>query len=73
MHAERQIGRLYTKLLEGTRGLLLPPDAQGDERNIYWVYGIVLDPALGIEAEAVTKQLGAKVRVSGPATRACSV
>jgi perosamine synthetase len=59
---KRQIGRLYSKLLAGTPGLLLPPDTMGDEneRNIYWVYGIVLEPSLGVEADVVTGKLGQK-------------
>merc|ERR1719162_1824194 len=36
---KREIGRLYTQLLQGVKGLHLPPDAVGDERNIYWIPG----------------------------------
>ena len=57
---KREIGRLYPRLLKGVKGLLLPPDALGDERNIYWVYGIVLDKSVGVEAEFVQKKLGEK-------------
>ena len=57
---KREIGRLYTRLLQGVKGLHLPPDAVGDERNIYWVYGIVLDESVGVEAEVIQKKLGDK-------------
>ena len=57
---KREIGRLYTRLLGGVKGLLLPPDALGDERNIYWVYGIVLDKSVGVEADFIQKKLGEK-------------
>ena len=57
---KREIGRLYTQLLHGVKGLHLPPDAVGDERNIYWVYGIVLDESVGVEAEVIQKKLGEK-------------
>eukprot|EP00322_Chrysochromulina_rotalis_P005372 CAMPEP_0115843270 /NCGR_PEP_ID=MMETSP0287-20121206/8226_1 /TAXON_ID=412157 /ORGANISM="Chrysochromulina rotalis, Strain UIO044" /LENGTH=483 /DNA_ID=CAMNT_0003296959 /DNA_START=43 /DNA_END=1494 /DNA_ORIENTATION=- len=57
---KREIGQLYTRLLQGVNGLHLPPDAQGDERNIYWVYGIMVDASLGIDAEVIQQKLGAK-------------
>ena len=57
---KREIGRLYTQLLQGVKGLLLPPDALGDERNIYWVYGIVLENSVCVDAEFIQKKLGEK-------------
>eukprot|EP00931_Biecheleriopsis_adriatica_P104489 TRINITY_DN79160_c0_g1_i1.p1 TRINITY_DN79160_c0_g1~~TRINITY_DN79160_c0_g1_i1.p1 ORF type:complete len:403 (+),score=89.12 TRINITY_DN79160_c0_g1_i1:60-1211(+) len=60
---KREIGRLYTKLLDGCPGLILPPDvnAQG-EVNIYWVYGVELPPDVPADADEVMKRLaGVKV------------
>merc|ERR1712217_933270 len=55
---KREIGRLYTKLLEGCPGLVLPSDVSktGDE-NIYWVYGIEVAKHVSVDAEEVMKRL----------------
>merc|ERR1719272_1454816 len=55
---KREIGRLYSSLLGGCPGLILPPDtnAAGDE-NIYWVYALELEEAVPADAEAVMKRL----------------
>lgn len=55
---KREIGRLYSKLLKGCPGLILPSDqnAQG-ESNIYWVYGVEVVPELAVDAEAVMKKM----------------
>jgi len=54
---KREIGRLYSKLLAGCKGLALPPDELHGELNIYWVYGVVLEESTMLEAEAVTAKL----------------
>mmetsp|Transcript_165754 Transcript_165754/g.532225 ORF Transcript_165754/g.532225 Transcript_165754/m.532225 type:complete len:387 (+) Transcript_165754:65-1225(+) len=60
---KREIGRLYTKLLEGCPGLILPPDQNAlNEVNIYWVYGIEVAQGVLVDAEEVMQQL-AKVKV----------
>ncbi|CAL1150375.1 unnamed protein product [Cladocopium goreaui] len=57
---KREIGRLYTKLLEGCPGLILPPDKnQKSESNIYWVYGVEVAPSVSCDADAVMKRLAA--------------
>eukprot|EP00435_Cladocopium_sp_Y103_P072303 s894_g39.t2 len=58
---KREIGRLYTKLLEGCPGLILPPDDknQKSESNIYWVYGVEVAPSVLCDADAVMKRLAA--------------
>merc|ERR550537_936123 len=55
---KREIGRLYTKELQGCPGLILPPDvdAQGEE-NIYWIYGIEVSTDVPVDAEVVMKKL----------------
>jgi len=57
---KREIGRLYSKLLDGCPGLILPPDKnQHSETNIYWVYGVEVSPSVSCDAEAVMKRLAA--------------
>merc|ERR1712176_461204 len=60
---KREIGRLYTKLLDGCPGLILPPDRNtAGEANIYWIYGIEVAPGIAADAEEVMKRLaGVKV------------
>ncbi|CAK9013279.1 unnamed protein product [Durusdinium trenchii] len=56
---KREIGRLYSKLLKGCPGLILPPDDLRSETNIYWVYGVELLPSVPCEADEVMKHLAA--------------
>jgi perosamine synthetase len=55
---KREIGRLYSELLKDCPGLILPSDknAAGEE-NIYWIYGVEVDPAWTVDAEEVMKRL----------------
>ena len=54
------MGREYTRLLEGVEGLHLPPGRTDYAENMYWVYGIVLDERIGLDAEQVMNGLGEK-------------
>jgi perosamine synthetase len=56
---KREMGALYTKLLEGMPGLQLPLEATEYARNIYWVYGIVLEDDIGFDATEAMRRLGA--------------
>jgi len=57
---KREIGRLYSKLLEGCPGLILPPDQNAaGEANIYWVYGVEVALDVPLDAEAVMKKMAA--------------
>ena len=56
---KRAMGALYTKLLRGTPGLQLPLEATEYARNIYWVYGIVLEDEIGFDATEAMRRLGA--------------
>ncbi len=47
---KRQMGARYTELLAGLHGVQLPLPRTADAENIYWVYGIVLGPELGMTA-----------------------
>merc|ERR1711879_1064016 len=55
---KREIGRLYSELLADCPGLILPQDknAAGEE-NIYWVYGVEVDPSWPVDAEEAMKKL----------------
>ncbi len=47
---KRLMGQMYTQLLCDVPGLQLPIDRTDYARNIYWVYGVVLDDELPFEA-----------------------
>lgn len=53
---KRRTGRLYTELLKDIPCLQLPIEKEW-ARNIYWMYGIVLDEKTGINAEEFDKRL----------------
>ncbi|WP_445778776.1 DegT/DnrJ/EryC1/StrS family aminotransferase [Shewanella sp.] len=55
---KRKMGALYTELLKAVPGLQLPLAKTYYAENIYWVYGIVLDESLGMDAEEAMKRLG---------------
>lgn len=54
---KRAMGALYTELLQGHPGLELPLVETSYARNIYWVYGIVLDEALNFDAKEAMRRL----------------
>jgi len=57
---KREIGQLYSQLLEGCPGLILPAgENSGGESNIYWVYGIELAPDVTLDAEEIMSRLAA--------------
>eukprot|EP00928_Gymnodinium_smaydae_P088847 TRINITY_DN72890_c0_g1_i1.p1 TRINITY_DN72890_c0_g1~~TRINITY_DN72890_c0_g1_i1.p1 ORF type:complete len:382 (+),score=78.52 TRINITY_DN72890_c0_g1_i1:124-1269(+) len=60
---KREIGLLYSELLKGCPGLILPPDknACGDS-NIYWVYGVEVAPDVPADAEEVMAKM-AKAKI----------
>eukprot|EP00811_Abedinium_folium_P034778 NODE_7631_length_1562_cov_10.891986.p1 GENE.NODE_7631_length_1562_cov_10.891986~~NODE_7631_length_1562_cov_10.891986.p1 ORF type:complete len:438 (+),score=151.34 NODE_7631_length_1562_cov_10.891986:134-1315(+) len=55
---KREIGRLYTELLAGCPGLVLPPatNVRGDS-NIYWVFGVEVAVEMPADAEEVMRRL----------------
>lgn len=57
---KRRMGRYYTELLTGLPGVQLPLARTDYAENVYWVYGLVLDQSLGIQAEEVMKLLASK-------------
>jgi len=56
INRKRRIGRLYTELLKDIPYLQLPIEKKW-AKNIYWMYGIVLDEKRGMNAEEFGKRL----------------
>jgi perosamine synthetase len=54
---KKSMGARYTELLKDTKGLQLPLKNTEYAENNYWVYGLILDESLGIDAEAAMKRL----------------
>jgi perosamine synthetase len=57
---KREIGRQYNELLESISNIQLPHKKTEYADNIYWVFGLVLDKALGIDAEEAMRRLSSK-------------
>jgi perosamine synthetase len=54
---KRRMGARYAELLAGVPGLQLPLPATDYAANIYWVYGLVLDESLPLDAEDAMHRL----------------
>ena len=54
---KRHMGELYQELLAGMPGVQLPLARTDYAENIYWVFGLVLDESLGIDAEEAMRRL----------------
>jgi perosamine synthetase len=59
VHRKQLMGRTYTELLKGIQGVQLPLIETDYSKNIYWVYGLILDESTGLDAEAAMKRLTA--------------
>ena len=57
---KRAMGARYNTLLNGLAGVQLPLPRTDYAENIYWVYGLVLDAALALDAEEAMRRLAAK-------------
>ena len=53
---KREIAAAYTERLSGLEGITLPVEEPW-ARNVYWVYGIVLDERTGLTAEDMAVRL----------------
>ena len=53
---KREIAALYSERLGGLEGLQLPPEEPW-ARSVFWMYGIVLDEATGLDAAALAARL----------------
>ena len=54
---KREMGRLYTKFFSDTPGIQLPLQHTDFAENIYWVYGLVIDDSMDMNAEDAMKWL----------------
>jgi perosamine synthetase len=57
---KRHMGVRYTELLSGLKGVRLPLSCTDYAQNIYWVYGLLLDETIGLDAEEAMKRLAEK-------------
>jgi len=57
---KREIGALYNQLLANVDGITLPSASTLYADNIYWVYGLVLKPETGLNAETAMAKLMAE-------------
>jgi perosamine synthetase len=62
---KRRMGARYSELLAGTPGIRLPLARTDYADNIYWVFGVVLDPEVPLDA----KQAMARLAKLGVGTR----
>ena len=53
---KKEIGRFYNQELQGIDALQLPVERQW-AKNVYWMYGIVVDESIGMDAEHLAKKL----------------
>jgi len=56
---KRAMGRRYSELLAGVRGVQLPLQRTDYAENIYWVYGLVLEDDVDLDAAAAMRRLAA--------------
>jgi len=57
---KRRMGNLYTELLTGVKNVHLPLKKTDYAKNIYWVYGLLLDNNLNLNVEDVMGALANK-------------
>jgi perosamine synthetase len=56
---KRWMGESYNRRLEGLPGLTLPVE-EAWARQVYWMYGLLLDPSLGLDARTFARRLAAR-------------
>jgi perosamine synthetase len=56
IETKRDIARRYSARLAGTPGLRLPVEKEY-ARNVYWMYGVVVDPEFGMSRDALADAL----------------
>ncbi len=54
---KRRMGTRYSEMLAGLPGVELPIRSKDYADNIYWVYGVVLEESLNLDAETVIQRL----------------
>lgn len=60
MDKKRSIGKKYQQLLGSVSGLQLPLPETHCAKNVYWVFGVVLDAAISLDALGFEKRLNAR-------------
>ncbi len=65
LERKRRIGRIYQEALGGMEGLQLPPPRMDYAENLYWVFGVVLDDSMEMDAKGAM----AALREKGVGTR----
>jgi len=63
---KRHMGLRYGELLSGVADIQLPLARTEYADNIYWVYGLMIDESLGVDAEEIMRRLAAKSVGSRP-------
>ena len=53
---KRELARIYNKRLGETEGITLPYESK-DVRNVYWMYGILLDKNFGVSRDRLKEEL----------------
>lgn len=54
---KRKIGKIYTEMLSDVKGITLPVAETEYAKNIYWVYGIVIDDNVDMDNVTMQKRL----------------
>lgn len=62
---KRENAKKYNEGLKGIKGLQLPSEKEW-AKNVYWMYGIVLDESTGFNAESFAKKLAKEGIVTRP-------
>lgn len=57
LEIKRATGQLYQELLRGLPGVRLPPVRTAWAENLYWVFGLVLEPSHALDAAAAMQRL----------------
>lgn len=57
---KRKMGRIYSELLSDIDGIQLPLSETSYAKNIYWVFGLMIDEKLGFDAIEAMRRLAAK-------------
>lgn len=60
INRKREMGSIYTRLLEEVTGIQLPIPETDYAKNIYWVYGVVLKESTSLSVEKVMEILSSK-------------
>lgn len=57
---KRRLGARYTEALSSLPGVQLPLVSTDYAENVYWVFGLVIDESLGMDAEEAMRRLAAE-------------